>query len=115
MTTPSTPTATTSTPSTIPGATGTRSVSRVVTGLVEGVKRSTTVLGWVSRAGWVVLGAGVLALVVGQRFGWLEPIVVAGGLLTLVVGLEKLVPRGEWIGRAAGVGLIAWGAVRLLA
>lgn len=86
MTTPSTPTATTSTPSTIPGATGTRSVSRVVTGLVEGVKRSTTVLGWVSRAGWVVLGTGVLALVVGQRFGWLEPIVVAGGLLTLVVG-----------------------------
>jgi len=27
--------------------------------------------------------------------------------------VEKLVPRGEWIGRAAGVALIAWGVVRI--
>ena len=33
--------------------------------------------------------------------------------LTLVVGIEKLVPRGDLVGRAAGVALIAWGAVRL--
>ena len=33
--------------------------------------------------------------------------------LTLIVGVEKLVPGGEWIGRAAGVALIAWGIVRL--
>jgi predicted metal-binding membrane protein len=35
--------------------------------------------------------------------------------LSLLVGVEKLVPRGEWLGRAAGVGLMAWGAARLLA
>jgi predicted metal-binding membrane protein len=35
--------------------------------------------------------------------------------LTLIVGVEKLVPGGEWFGRAAGVALIGWGLVRLLA
>jgi predicted metal-binding membrane protein len=35
--------------------------------------------------------------------------------LALLVGVEKLAPRGDWIGRAAGIALIAWGAVRLLA
>lgn len=35
-------------------------------------------------------------------------------LLTLIVGMEKLVPNGEWVGRAAGAALIAWGAVRLV-
>ena len=41
-----------------------------------------------------------------MNFAW-----IAG--LTLIVGIEKLVPRGDWIGRAAGLGLIAWGIVRL--
>jgi predicted metal-binding membrane protein len=35
--------------------------------------------------------------------------------LTLIVAMEKLVPRGDWFGRAAGVALIGWGALRLLA
>jgi predicted metal-binding membrane protein len=35
--------------------------------------------------------------------------------LTLIVATEKLFPRGEWFGRAAGVALIGWGALRLLA
>jgi len=35
--------------------------------------------------------------------------------LTLIVAIEKLVPRGDWFGRAAGVALIGWGALRLLA
>jgi predicted metal-binding membrane protein len=43
-----------------------------------------------------------------MNFAWIA-------LLTLIVGVEKLVPGGEWIGRAAGVALIAWGGVRLLA
>ncbi|HET7606147.1 MAG TPA: DUF2182 domain-containing protein [Sphingomicrobium sp.] len=34
--------------------------------------------------------------------------------LTVLVTIEKLVPRGEWIGRASGVALIAWGAALLL-
>jgi predicted metal-binding membrane protein len=34
--------------------------------------------------------------------------------LTLVVAIEKLVPRGDWFGRAVGVALIGWGALRLL-
>jgi predicted metal-binding membrane protein len=42
-----------------------------------------------------------------MNFAW-----IAG--LTLIVGLEKLVPGGEWVGRAAGLGLIAWGTVRLV-
>jgi predicted metal-binding membrane protein len=33
--------------------------------------------------------------------------------LTLLVTLEKLLPRGEWIGRASGMALIAWGAALL--
>jgi predicted metal-binding membrane protein len=34
--------------------------------------------------------------------------------LAVLVLLEKLAPRGEWLGRAAGVALIAWGAATLL-
>jgi predicted metal-binding membrane protein len=43
-----------------------------------------------------------------MNFAWIA-------LLTLIVGVEKLVPGGEWIGRAAGVALIGWAGVRLLA
>lgn len=43
-----------------------------------------------------------------MNFAWIAA-------LTLLVGVEKLVPGGEWVGRAAGVALIAWGAARLLA
>jgi predicted metal-binding membrane protein len=42
-----------------------------------------------------------------MNFAWIAA-------LTLIVGIEKLVPRGDWIGRAAGVALIAWGVTRLL-
>ena len=35
--------------------------------------------------------------------------------LALFVLIEKLVPAGHWIGRAAGLGLIAWGATTLAA
>src|SRR5947209_13774937 len=41
-----------------------------------------------------------------MNFAWIA-------VLALIVGVEKLVPRGEWIGRAAGVALIAWGVVRI--
>ena len=89
MTTP-TSTSTTRASTIVPGGTAgtasTRSISRAVTGLVTGVRKSRTVLGWVSRAGWVVLASGVAALVAGQRLGWMELIVLAGSLLTLVVG-----------------------------
>jgi predicted metal-binding membrane protein len=43
-----------------------------------------------------------------MNFAWIAAI-------TLLVGIEKLVPGGEWIGRAAGIGLIGWGAIRLFA
>ena len=65
---------------------GTRSMSRAVTGLVAGVTRSRTAISWVSRAGWVVLTAGIVSLGVGLRFGWVELVVLGGSLLTLVVG-----------------------------
>jgi predicted metal-binding membrane protein len=42
-----------------------------------------------------------------MNFAW-----IAG--LTLIVGVEKLVPRGDLIGRVAGVALISWGIVRLV-
>jgi predicted metal-binding membrane protein len=29
--------------------------------------------------------------------------------LTAIVAAEKLLPKGEWIGRAAGIALVAWG------
>jgi len=41
-----------------------------------------------------------------MNFAW-----IAG--LALVVTIERLAPRGEWIGRAAGVALVVWGAIRL--
>jgi predicted metal-binding membrane protein len=41
-----------------------------------------------------------------MNFAWIAA-------LTLIVGFEKLVPRGEWLGRAAGLALIGWGIVRL--
>ncbi len=34
--------------------------------------------------------------------------------LAAIVAAEKLVPRGEWLARLAGVALIAWGIARLL-
>jgi predicted metal-binding membrane protein len=30
-----------------------------------------------------------------------------------IVAVEKLLPRGEWIARATGVVLIAWGVARI--
>ena len=42
-----------------------------------------------------------------MNFAWIAA-------LTLMVAIEKLVPRGEWLGRAAGLALILWGAIRLL-
>ena len=52
----------------------------------------------------------MLLLFVGgvMNFAW-----IAG--LALFVLVEKLVPAGHWIGRAAGVLLVAWGTVTLLA
>ena len=35
--------------------------------------------------------------------------------LTLIVTVEKLLPRGDWLGRVAGAALIAWGALRISA
>src|SRR5207248_8111190 len=39
-----------------------------------------------------------------MNFAWIAA-------LTLIVGVEKMVPRGDLIGRAAGVALVAWGLV----
>jgi predicted metal-binding membrane protein len=43
-----------------------------------------------------------------MNIGWIV-------LLTMIVAVEKLAPGGAWIGRAAGVALIAWGGALLLA
>jgi len=43
-----------------------------------------------------------------MNFAWIAA-------LTLIVGVEKLLPGGDWLGRLAGLGLIAWGVARLLA
>ena len=34
--------------------------------------------------------------------------------LSIFVLLEKVVPKGLWIGRASGVGLVIWGVLLLL-
>jgi predicted metal-binding membrane protein len=41
-----------------------------------------------------------------MNFAWIAA-------LTLIVGIEKLAPRGDFIGRAAGVALLAWGTIRI--
>ena len=33
--------------------------------------------------------------------------------LTAIVTIEKLLPFGDWFGRAAGVALVAWGLARI--
>jgi predicted metal-binding membrane protein len=43
-----------------------------------------------------------------MNIGWIV-------LLTMIVAVEKLAPGGAWIGRAAGVALLAWGGALLLA
>jgi predicted metal-binding membrane protein len=43
-----------------------------------------------------------------MNFAWIAA-------LTLIVGVEKLMPGGIWFGRVAGAALVAWGLVRLLA
>ena len=42
-----------------------------------------------------------------MNFAWIAA-------LTLIVGIEKLVPRGDLVGRAAGLALIAWGVLNLV-
>jgi len=34
--------------------------------------------------------------------------------LTILIAIEKLLPRGDWFGRAVGLALIGWGVARLL-
>jgi predicted metal-binding membrane protein len=43
-----------------------------------------------------------------MNFAWIAA-------LTLIVGVEKLAPRGDIIGRVAGVALIGWGVFRIAA
>ena len=42
-------------------------------------------LRWISPLGWAVLGLGILALLVGRRFAWVEWMMIATGALTLFV------------------------------
>lgn len=42
-----------------------------------------------------------------MNFAWIA-------LLTVAVAIEKLLPGGEWLGRAAGILLTAWGGILLL-
>lgn len=55
---------------------------------------------------WLLMGLLFVGGV--MNFAW-----IAG--LTLLVGAEKLLPRGEWIAWLSGGALLAWGAWRLLA
>ena len=41
-----------------------------------------------------------------MNFAWIAA-------LTVIIGIEKLLPRGDLIGKVAGVALIAWGVARL--
>ncbi len=42
-----------------------------------------------------------------MNFAWIAA-------LTLIVGIEKLVPRGDLVGRVVGVALVGWGAIRIM-
>lgn len=43
-----------------------------------------------------------------MNFAWIA-------VIAIIVGVEKLAPHGEWLGRVAGLGLILWAGARLLA
>ncbi|TIX78939.1 MAG: DUF2182 domain-containing protein, partial [Mesorhizobium sp.] len=45
--------------------------------------------------------------------GGIMNLVWVAGLAILVLA-EKLFPAGQWVGRAAGIALIAWGSATLL-
>ena len=53
---------------------------------------------------WLLMGLLFVGGV--MNFAWIAA-------LTLIIGVEKLVPGGEWLARAAGIALIGWGIVRL--
>ncbi len=57
----------------------------------------------------VITIAGLAALFVG---GVMNLVWIAA--LAILVLVEKLLPAGRWIGRAAGIVLIAWGGATLL-
>ena len=42
-----------------------------------------------------------------MNFAWIAA-------LTLIVGIEKLVPRGDLVGRVVGVALVGWAAIRIM-
>lgn len=71
--------------------------------LVMGMRHGTFCVGCCSLLMALLFVAGVMNLL------WVA--VIAGFVL-----IEKLVPRGQWLGRAAGVGLVVWGlwVIRIL-
>ncbi|MFV0253777.1 MAG: DUF58 domain-containing protein [Beutenbergiaceae bacterium] len=84
MSAPDEQTATRSTLNTTASVSGT--LSGMVTSVGTRIRSSSVVAAWVSRAGWVVVAAGLVALAVGRWLSWIELIVIAGALLSLVVG-----------------------------
>jgi predicted metal-binding membrane protein len=72
------------------------------------------------RAGWrggLALGWAHAVYCLGCCWALMVVLVVAGAMglpwvlfIAVVVGMEKLVPRGEWIARVTGVGLVLLGA-----
>ncbi|HLS62298.1 MAG TPA: DUF58 domain-containing protein [Ruania sp.] len=61
-------------------------LTRAVAGLRDPIRRTTSVLTWITRAAWLVLALGVIAWVVGARGGWVELVVLGAGLLAVLVG-----------------------------
>lgn len=73
-------------PTARPAGTQTRSVTRTVGSLVGQVRRTSQLLTWVSRAAWVMLAVGLVALVAGRRLGWVELVIVGAGFLACLIG-----------------------------
>src|SRR5699024_11596085 len=61
-------------------------LTQAVAGLRDPIRRTTSVLTWITRAAWLVLALGVIAWVVVARGGWVELVVLGAGLLAVLVG-----------------------------
>ena len=65
--------------------TATTAITRAVAGLRDPLRRTTSVLSWITRAAWVVLAIGVVSWIAGAQLGWLELVVLGVGMLAVLV------------------------------
>ena len=66
-------------------ASATGTITRAVAGLRDPLRRTTSVLSWISRAAWILLVIAVASWIAGVQLGWLELVVLGVGMVAVLV------------------------------